>query len=480
MRRFKTSIVREVVPSLALVFCCLGLSVPAGAENFTVQAVNLTFQPANLTISPGDTVTWTNVSGQHNVRATSGASFRCANGCDGQGGNGNPASNAWSFTRTFNAEGTIDYDCELHAGFGMTGRIVVAGNDVPGTLQFTSSGATVNESVGTTQVSVARVGGDDGAVSVSYTTSDGSATAGNDYLATSGTLSWADNDDTPKNFSVSIIDDDEDEANETINLMLSNPTGGAGLGASSATLTIRDNDDTQQNPGSIQWTNTMVDVAEGATIQISATRTGGSDGAVSVSYASSDGSAVAGADYLEAMGTLSWGGGESSPRSFQLSTLQDTEEEAPETINISLSNPTGGAVIGSPAGLTVQIADDDAPIEPCVADDVTLCLNGEGRYRVGVAWDTGTSSGAGRTFDIAQPDSGLFYFFQESNIELLVKVLDGCGINDRYWVFFAATTDVEFVLTVTDTETGASKVYTNPLGQAANAVTDTQAFATCP
>ncbi len=77
-------------------------------------------------------------------------------------------------------------------------------------------------------------------------------------------------------------------------------------------------------------------------------------------------------------------------------------------------------------------------------------------------------------------DSAVLYFFNQDNWEMLIKVLDGCDYNDRYWVFFAATTDVEFTLTVTDTDTGQYKEYTNDLGHSADAVTDTDAFATCP
>ncbi|MCP3957063.1 MAG: hypothetical protein GY719_04360 [bacterium] len=76
-------------------------------------------------------------------------------------------------------------------------------------------------------------------------------------------------------------------------------------------------------------------------------------------------------------------------------------------------------------------------------------------------------------------DSGLFWFFTPGNWELLVKVLDGCSINDRFWVFAAATTDVEYTLRVTDIETGRVQEYFNPLGRSAAAITDTEAFATC-
>ena len=77
-------------------------------------------------------------------------------------------------------------------------------------------------------------------------------------------------------------------------------------------------------------------------------------------------------------------------------------------------------------------------------------------------------------------DSANFWFLEPSNLEFLIKVVNGCGLNDRYWVFFAGTTDVEFTVNVTDARTGQQRSYINPLGQPANAVTDTQAFATCP
>lgn len=77
-------------------------------------------------------------------------------------------------------------------------------------------------------------------------------------------------------------------------------------------------------------------------------------------------------------------------------------------------------------------------------------------------------------------DSGLFWFFSADNWELLVKVLDGCLVNGHHWVFAAATTNVEYTLKVTDTLSGSFQVYFNPPGNAADAIIDTAAFATCP
>jgi hypothetical protein len=117
---------------------------------------------------------------------------------------------------------------------------------------------------------------------------------------------------------------------------------------------------------------------------------------------------------------------------------------------------------------------------PCMANETTLCLH-NGRFKVQVYWTTqfGTS-GPGHVVPVGTSDSGLFWFFNGSNWEMLLKVLDGCAVNDHYWVFFAATTNVGFTLTVTDTEAPAQKVYVNELGHRADAVTDTAAFATCP
>ena len=102
-------------------------------------------------------------------------------------------------------------------------------------------------------------------------------------------------------------------------------------------------------------------------------------------------------------------------------------------------------------------------------------------FKVEVEWkDFQNKAGHGRVVPFGSEDSGLFYFFDADNWEMLVKVLDGCGLNDHFWVFAAATTNVEYTLRVTDTQNGTVKEYLNPLGTSALALTDTGAFATCP
>ncbi|MEM9557939.1 MAG: VWA domain-containing protein [Acidobacteriota bacterium] len=116
----------------------------------------------------------------------------------------------------------------------------------------------------------------------------------------------------------------------------------------------------------------------------------------------------------------------------------------------------------------------------CTPGPTTLCLN-QDRFRVQVSWtDFQGTTGPGSVASCGTDDSGLFWFFDPNNWEVLIKVLNACGVNDRYWVFFAATTNVGYDLSVTDTQTGITRRYSNPLGIASPAVTDTDAFATCP
>ena len=113
----------------------------------------------------------------------------------------------------------------------------------PGTLQFGAATFSAGEGGGGALITVTRAGGSGGAVSVAYATANGSATAGSDYTGVSGTLAWADGDAAAKSFSVPITNDQLVEGNETVNLTLSNPTGGATLGTqTTAVLTIVDDD----------------------------------------------------------------------------------------------------------------------------------------------------------------------------------------------------------------------------------------------
>jgi hypothetical protein len=114
----------------------------------------------------------------------------------------------------------------------------------------------------------------------------------------------------------------------------------------------------------------------------------------------------------------------------------------------------------------------------CAAGPTTLCLNG-GRFQVETRWTTSAGqTGAGQAVALTA-DTGYFWFFSPGNVELVVKAVTGCAFNSHYWVFAGGLTDVQVVLTVTDTLTGAVRTYANPQGTAFQPIQDTSAFL-CP
>ncbi len=103
-----------------------------------------------------------------------------------------------------------------------------------------------------------------------------------------------------------------------------------------------------------------------------------------------------------------------------------------------------------------------------------LCLNG-GRFQVEAAWhDFQGRQGTGQAVPLTA-DTGYFWFFDPANVETVLKVLDGRGVNGHFWTFYGALSNVGYDLTVTDTQTGAARRYSNPLGQFAS-VGDTHSF----
>jgi len=145
------------------------------------------------------------------------------------------------------------------------------------------------------------------------------------------------------------------------------------------------------DPGTLQFSQATFDVYEGdGTVTIEVTRTGGSEGKVSVDYATSDGTATAGADYRAKSRVLKWVDGETGSKTFEVRIINDRESnEAYETFNIELSDPTGGASLGE---ATVTITDN------------TECGPGDG-WVIGCpsGFDTANSSG---TFEVRVPDCG--------------------------------------------------------------------------
>jgi hypothetical protein len=105
----------------------------------------------------------------------------------------------------------------------------------------------------------------------------------------------------------------------------------------------------------------------------------------------------------------------------------------------------------------------------------------KGRFRISATWRNFENvTGNGTFVPLGSEDSGILWFFSPAAFELMIKIVDGCSFNNRYWVFLAALTNVEFHVTVFDTWTQTTKLYDNTLGVSAAAITDTNAFMTCP
>jgi hypothetical protein len=239
---------------------------------------------------------------------------------------------------------------------------------VPGTLQFSSSTYSAEESDGALNITVSRTKGFDGLVSVQYLV-NGTATLNQDYTGGSGSLTWSDGDNSDKSLNLKIIDDDEVEDTETLTLTLLNPTGEASLGnRDTATLSITDND-TATIAGTLQFDTATQTVTEGEKVTLTVTRTGGSDGEVSVQYMTTGESTAISSDYTGGSGELTWADGEEAAQSFTIKVIDDEEVEETESIQITLVNPTGEATLVSPAQATVNITDNDVNAEPVTTEE---------------------------------------------------------------------------------------------------------------
>lgn len=248
---------------------------------------------------------------------------------------------------------------------------------------------------------VTRGGSTSGSVSVNYTTSNGTAISGSDYTPASGTLTFAPGE-TSKTVSVATIADNVAEGSETVLLTLTSPTGGATITTSQATGTIQ----ASSAPGPSVAIAAAGPVTEGQPLNFVVTRTGATSTPISVNYATSNGTALSGSDYVATSGTLTFAAGETS-KTVSVVTIADGIAESSETLLLTLSSPTGGA--------TISIGQATGTIAASAAGNVTLAIAGatatEGQPLVYVVTKTGSTSSnvsvnyASTAFGTATPGS---------------------------------------------------------------------------
>jgi hypothetical protein len=234
--------------------------------------------------------------------------------------------------------------------------VTITDNDVAGSLQFSLAGYSITEPAAVTATAtivVTRTGGAAGGVLVDFVAMDGSATAGADYGATAGTLTFGAGN-TSRTFTIPVFADALVEGDETVLLALSNARGGATLGAQkTATLTIKDAERGVQ----FSAANYTVNESQG-TATITVVRTGPADGSATVSYSTSDGTAVGGTHYTPTSGTLSFGTNVTS-KTFTVKVLPDKVVATPRTVLLLLSNPSLSTPLGPQSSATLTINNVD-------------------------------------------------------------------------------------------------------------------------
>ena len=228
-------------------------------------------------------------------------------------------------------------------------------------------------------------------VTVRYRTADGSATAPGDYTALSGTLTFA-NDSETRTFTLRTRDDDELESAETLVVMLSDGKSAGEVDAEVSTeVTITDNDSI-----SVSLEAPPSTVTEGESASFVVKLSGATLSDLVVSYGTSGGSgaagAIAGQDYNEVSGTLTFSAGSGLTQTFTVATIDDKLNEATETFTVSLGDVSlpASAELGV-TDATVEILDNDG-LTAKVTADADLVAEGDPATFT-VALTGGTSTG---------------------------------------------------------------------------------------
>ena len=245
---------------------------------------------------------------------------------------------------------TVTLSAAVHATLagGRTTTGTIADDDEAPKL--TIAHASLSEGAGMMKFAVSLDPASGHTVTVRYATADGTATAGADYEAESGTLTFGAGS-TQHTVAVPIVDDQVSEEMETFTVTLSDPER-ATLSETTATGTITDDDEAPK------LTIAHASLSEGAGMMKFAVSLDPASGhTVTVRYATADGTATAGADYEAESGTLTFGAG-STQHTVAVPIVDDQVSEEMETFTVTLSDPERATLFETTA--TGTIADDDA------------------------------------------------------------------------------------------------------------------------
>ncbi|MDX1482448.1 MAG: Calx-beta domain-containing protein [Woeseiaceae bacterium] len=269
--------------------------------------------------------------------------------------------------------------CWLEDRAAVVVRLLGDGGDSPGVLGISEQyGVEVMEQDGDAVLNVRRTGGRSGSVSIAWELLPfeyRSAKAGVDYEAVSGRLSWDDGDAAAQQIRVPILSDSIVEEDELLQVVLTDLQGGAGFGKRRATIAIAADGAPY---GQFGFPYPEIDVTERQPARVVVSRNYYSSGVVSVTLTPKSGSATAGQDFVADPVTLTWADGELGEKDAVFEVIDDSRAENRETFTVTLSNATGGALIGPHSVQTVNIDASDRQVGPARPDS--------GGGSMGVVW----------------------------------------------------------------------------------------------
>ncbi|MCK5876644.1 MAG: hypothetical protein KAG43_03325 [Candidatus Marithrix sp.] len=225
-------------------------------------------------------------------------------------------------------------------------------------IQFANSSYVTDETAGQVALLITRAGGFNGQVSVTYSTKDGTATAGSDYAAVNEILTWESGNMDPQTIKIPVFIDADKEIAENFTVILSDISAGSLLGNTvSTTITLTD---PPPNPaGVLQFSSPSYVASEGngvATLNVE--RLDGGLGAIAIKYHTVDNVAKAGSDYITTQGILTWNDGDMKVKTFTVPITTDAIIETAEPLTVELFNSVGGANLGVNSIVDLHIIDD--------------------------------------------------------------------------------------------------------------------------
>lgn len=243
----------------------------------------------------------------------------------------------------------------------------LSGGASPGAIGIRSTSEAplirLGEGNGTLSVFAYRTGGADGAISAQYRVVGETATAGEDFVASTGTITFNDGQTGNVRFQINLLDDNlRESVDERFYVELFAPTGGAGISKSRAQFEFAAD---QDMTSTVSFGSSIGPVLERGMVRGIVQRTGNLAAPLTLTYTPMSGTAIAGSDFIDASGIVSWAANEAGPRVIEVELFDDSTIESNEQFTIVLSVPAGHTVSDATAEIVI-VDDDDSDAEASI------------------------------------------------------------------------------------------------------------------